>query len=271
MFGNLLIYRTLTLFLVLSWVSILPSFAQKLAQGWQTGKATFYHKKFYGRRTANGERLRAHELTAAHRSLPFGTKVRVVHRKTGKSIIVRINDRGPHVRGCVIDLTKAGAKKLGIMQGQGNSLVIVQPLAEIGGRDRDREELTIETGVRDRDREELTIETEGRDRDRPSEISNTGIGLASEGVYRLNGAPANPKGYALQVAAYYCPESALYEAKSLSKAGYRDVFLQVRCTEKEETLYRVMVGQYRNRDGALAARPALAARGWEGIVARHSY
>jgi rare lipoprotein A len=66
-----------------------------------------------GERTASGERLNEDALTAAHRSLPFGTVVRVKNNKNGREALVRINDRGPFVRGRIIDLTPAGAKALG--------------------------------------------------------------------------------------------------------------------------------------------------------------
>jgi rare lipoprotein A len=75
----------------------------------QSGIASVYS----GGKTANGERAHAHGMTAAHRSLPFGTMVRVTHAKTGKSVVVRINDRGPFIRGRVIDLTPAAARQLG--------------------------------------------------------------------------------------------------------------------------------------------------------------
>ena len=69
--------------------------------------------KYNGARTASGERVSAGGLTAAHRSLPFGTRVQVTNRRNNKSVIVRINDRGPFVRGRVIDVTPAGASALG--------------------------------------------------------------------------------------------------------------------------------------------------------------
>ena len=68
---------------------------------------------YAGKRTANGERAQSGALTAAHKTLPFGTKVQVTNRRNNKSVIVRINDRGPFVRGRVIDLTPAGASALG--------------------------------------------------------------------------------------------------------------------------------------------------------------
>ena len=69
---------------------------------------------YAGRRTANGERMNAGALTAAHKTLPFGTMVRVTHNRTQKSVVVRINDRGPFVRGRVIDLSAAGARAIGM-------------------------------------------------------------------------------------------------------------------------------------------------------------
>lgn len=78
------------------------------------GLATWYGPGFHGRRTASGERFNAHGMTAAHRSLAFGTRVKVVHQSTGRSVVVRINDRGPHRRGAVIDLSQGSALALGM-------------------------------------------------------------------------------------------------------------------------------------------------------------
>jgi rare lipoprotein A len=80
----------------------------------QSGRASWYGPGFHGRRTASGETFNTNALTAAHRTLPFGTKVRVVNKTTGKSVIVRINDRGPYAHGRVIDLSKASAQAIGI-------------------------------------------------------------------------------------------------------------------------------------------------------------
>ena len=78
------------------------------------GMASFYSTKFNGRRTASGEKFNSSALTAAHLSLPFGSLVKVTNMRNGKTVVVRINDRGPHVKGRIIDLSKAAAKKIGI-------------------------------------------------------------------------------------------------------------------------------------------------------------
>ena len=80
------------------------------------GQASFYAKRFHGRRTASGERHDATALTAAHRSLPFGTWVRVQSLQSGREVKVRINDRGPFIRGRVIDLSRAAAEALDMLQ-----------------------------------------------------------------------------------------------------------------------------------------------------------
>lgn len=80
------------------------------------GMASWYGPGFNGRRSANGERYNQNNLTAAHRSLPFGTKVKVTNVRTGRSVVVRITDRGPHVRGRIIDLSAAAARIVGVMQ-----------------------------------------------------------------------------------------------------------------------------------------------------------
>jgi len=86
-------------------------FASPLAAQAQSGIASIYGYK--GGKTASGERAAPGGLTAAHRTLPFGTHVRVTNKRNGRSVVVRINDRGPFVRGRIIDLTPAGARALG--------------------------------------------------------------------------------------------------------------------------------------------------------------
>jgi rare lipoprotein A len=95
----------------LALLCMLPSFAATAAQSGQSGVAAVY--SYNGGKTASGERANPAGLTAAHRTLAFGTKVRVTNSRNGKVVVVRINDRGPFTRGRVIDLTPAAAHELG--------------------------------------------------------------------------------------------------------------------------------------------------------------
>jgi len=90
---------------------VLTMFACVSIANAQSGIASVYAHK--GGITANGERASPDKLTAAHRTLPFGSRVRVTNRRNGRSVVVRINDRGPFIKGRVIDLTPAGAQALG--------------------------------------------------------------------------------------------------------------------------------------------------------------
>jgi rare lipoprotein A len=79
---------------------------------YETGKASYYADKYQGRQTANGERFNQRAMTAAHKTLRFGTWVKVTNVNNGRSVVVRINDRGPFIRGRIIDLSKFAFSKI---------------------------------------------------------------------------------------------------------------------------------------------------------------
>ena len=88
----------------------------RVTQSLGSGTASYYGRRFHGRRTANGERFDMAQLTAAHRTLPFGSLVQVTNPSNGRSVVVRINDRGPFHGGRVIDVSRAAAEQLGLIQ-----------------------------------------------------------------------------------------------------------------------------------------------------------
>ena len=90
----------------------------------QCGSASWYGPGFHGRTTANGERFDQNAMTAAHKRLPFGTKIKVTNQLNGKSLTLRVNDRGPFAKGRILDASKAAAAKLGF-QGRGHAPVCV--------------------------------------------------------------------------------------------------------------------------------------------------
>ena len=97
----------------------------------QRGMASWYGPGFHGRTTANGEKFDMYELTAAHKTLPFGTRVVVHNPRTGKEVVVRINDRGPYAKGRVIDLSKAAANVLGF-KSRGHDAVVLREVLPAG-------------------------------------------------------------------------------------------------------------------------------------------
>jgi rare lipoprotein A len=108
---------------LLVFVGILPEGAD--AQYLERGTASWYGERFQGLETASGEVFDFNQLTAAHRELPFGAQVTVVHLRTGASVSVVINDRGPCIDGRDIDLSKAAARALGIIE-EGLAPVLIE-------------------------------------------------------------------------------------------------------------------------------------------------
>lgn len=97
-------------------VSVIVSLTSCARKITESGKGSYYADKFQGRATASGAKFDQHKMTAAHKTLPFGTKVKVVNLANGRSVNVTINDRGPFVAGRIIDVSKKAAEKLGITQ-----------------------------------------------------------------------------------------------------------------------------------------------------------
>lgn len=108
----------------------LIGFTHLHAQKQQRGKASYYSKKATGARTSSGERLHHDSLTCAHRTHPFGTMLKVTNPQNGKSVIVKVTDRGPFGRGRIIDLSWRAAKELGMLS-QGVAMVTVEVADEI--------------------------------------------------------------------------------------------------------------------------------------------
>jgi len=96
----------------------------------EVGLASWYGEDFHGRRTANGEVYDMYAMTAAHRTLPFNTRVRVTNMENGKKTEVRINDRGPFIPGRIIDLSQSGARELEMI-GPGTAKVVVEAVGYV--------------------------------------------------------------------------------------------------------------------------------------------
>lgn len=108
-------------------ILLIACFLPASAQKQQHGKASYYSKKATGMRTASGEKIHHDSLTCAHRSYPFGTKLKVTNLSNGKTVVVEVIDRGPFGRGRIIDLSYAAAKQLGMLS-QGVASVKVETL-----------------------------------------------------------------------------------------------------------------------------------------------
>jgi rare lipoprotein A len=151
---------------ILLWYSLSTAMAQV-----QVGKASFYADKFEGSPTASGEKYRASKLTAAHKTLPFGTKVRVTNLANNESVVVTINDRGPFVEGRIIDLSKSAAERLSFFN---------QGTAEV--------------------KLEIVDPTDGKQDTQPVAVDH--VVVEDKETYQFDIKRVNPTGYGLQLGTY---------------------------------------------------------------------
>lgn len=240
---------------------------------WQeTGKASYYADKFHGKSTASGERYNKNELTAAHRSLPMGSIVRVTNARSGQSVEVRINDCGPHRSDRVIDVSKAAAKKLHLIA-DGVAPVIVELVEPGEGHcacDRKKQwdptpwrakETVIakETEVMATTRSEQTPPAPRKEKTQPGPIAETT--LESPAVQE----PPST-GIVLQLGAFGNKDNADNFAQKINKQGFSDVFVK-EFPQGDKTLYRVYRGAFSSRTEAETAQKDLKEKaGIDGVI-----
>jgi rare lipoprotein A len=181
----------------------------------QSGKASFYADKFEGQTTASGEKYKHNKLTAAHKSLPFGTKVRVTNTANNQAIEVTINDRGPYVEGRIIDLSKSAAEKLGFVN---------QGLAEV----------TIE----------VIDAGSGKVSDSPRPIGN--VEIDEKEFYDLEIERKKPAGFGVQIATYQELVNLMRLTDNLKKSYQKKVTVQVKVLNGVK-YYGLILGQFPSR------------------------
>ncbi len=204
------------------------------------GRASYYGEDFHGRRTASGEKFDINKYTAAHRTLPFGTRVKVTNLMNGKSVILKINDRGPHVKTRIIDLSKIAARVIDLMKygaARVSIEVVTDPNLALG---------PYQQGFS------------------PNEVLNTALYFPGN-TYNFWGVTKNPEGFGFQIGAFTDLISARETCQKLILKGIKDVYIQVAALP-DGKLYRVMVHQYPNRELAQEEIACLKDLGFSGFV-----
>lgn len=187
----------------------------------QKGVASFYADKFVGRLTASGEKYHHNKLTAAHKTLPFGTTVRVKNLDNGKEVTVRINDRGPFVEGRIIDLSKSAAKKLDF---------ITKGLAAV--------ELTVINSPEPDKTPYSTL-------DKPVEVPED---LPAE-YYALSVHKKKPQGYGVQVGSFREMVNLVQLADELQNSYKGRIFIQVSVIQ-DVKYYKIIIGKLKSEEKA---------------------
>lgn len=219
---------------------------QSAAQITEIGLASFYADKFHGRVTASGDIFDQKKMTAAHRTLPFGSKVKVTNIKTKKSIVVVINDRGPFVKDRVIDLSKEGAKKLDFIA-DGVTQVKVEVIS-LGKNGTSNKKTSTNTKPKPTKTESSTASTSiSKNAAAPKQnktIANTGLEY-----YKLESELIEPSGFGIQVASYQEAANLMKRVAEIKKHVNKDVLIQVGHSNGSK-VYRIIIGAFDSRESA---------------------
>lgn len=184
----------------------------------QTGKASFYADKFEGSPTASGEKYKHNKLTAAHKTLPFGTRVKVTNVSNNQTVEVTINDRGPYVENRVIDLSKSAAEKLGFVN-QGIADVKVE---------------VIDAG-------------DGKSSAPAGTVSH--VTVEEKEFYDFEISRLNPKGFGVQIGTYQELVNMMRLSENLKNSYKKKVTIQVKVLNGVK-FYGIILGQFSSRDKA---------------------
>ncbi|SMG50632.1 rare lipoprotein A [Marivirga sericea] len=203
----------------------------------QKGTASYYADKFEGKQTANGEKYKHKNLTAAHKSLPFGTVVKVTNLENKESVEVRINDRGPFVAGRVIDLSRSAAEKLKFTS---------QGLAEV--------------------QIEIIDAGDGRtNSNRPVQIDQK---IDNESYFELKVKRQDPAGFGVQIGSFKGFDNMLKLSENVYKSYRATLYVEVK-EVNDAKVYALIVGDFRNRKKADELKAKMADRFPDAFVTRY--
>ncbi|MBN1632590.1 MAG: septal ring lytic transglycosylase RlpA family protein [Ignavibacteria bacterium] len=256
--------------------NLLADSPEDLAGFVQEGTASWYGPGFHGRRTASGEIFNTNELTAAHKTLPFFTFVKVTNLSNDKQVIVKINDRGPYIGGRIIDLSKAAKEEIGMGGLAQVRIEIYNPEKELSGFENFGES-EIE-GFRPENLFEDVISKQYNELKQSYtfkkvkvKILSPNIDEANSNIYRkhfqeniFNSSELPDEyisGYTLKIvktSGHYDTKELIGELESL---GYENIFLQV-IPKKDSTIFYVMVGVFNDKDTANEVKKVLESNGY---------
>ena len=226
-----------------------------------TGMASYYADQFNGRKTASGEIFDNNKMTAAHRTLRFGTMVKVTNLSNNKSVLVRVNDRGPYAHNRLIDLSRNAASQIGMVL-SGTARVRVEVIEN--GK-------TIETPTKpkDKDKPEKPNVLVPRDtlKDKIANQSDDDNYLTGNS-YSSWGTKKEPRGYGVQVGSYGDVGNARDLCKALAKEKFEDTYIQVGWSDGKK-VFRVLVGEYFDKAEADAFAEKLKKASHDGYVKKH--
>lgn len=205
----------------------------------EEGIATLYNDKFHGRATASSEKYDKNGLTGAHKTLPFGSKVKVTRLDNGKSVTVKINDRGGFAAGRVIDLSRKAATELGINAG-GQAKVKVE-VVEFAGKPIAE---TLEKPEKPEKKESKKVLDE-----KGNLIGEMAENMETEGLYKIQVLKMDNKGFGVQVATFTNYDGVMKYVAALQESWHRNAMVYV-SGSGEAAVYKIILGPFPDKETA---------------------
>jgi rare lipoprotein A len=209
--------------------------SQSFGQITEIGLASFYADKYDGKITASGEVFDQTKMTAAHRTFPFGTKVKVINLKNKKSVEVVINDRGPFVKDRVIDLTKSAADVLGFVS-KGTTMVKVE-VVSLGKTNKTKGNEIVTVVKNDKKK---VVEKE-------KSVSNK----KSVEYYKITSQKIVPKGFGIQIASYKDGANLMKQYSYMKQNITKDIIVKISENDNGDKIYRVIIGTFTTKKMAI--------------------
>jgi rare lipoprotein A len=249
------------------------------------GVASYYGDEFHGRKTASGEKYNKNELTCAHKTYPFGTKIRVSRLDNKKSVIVRVNDRGPFIKGYIVDLSKKAAQEIGMIE-DGIVKVKVELVEKKSDDSADvvttPEERSTETTAKGDD---TPAPTKAPDVDKPAKTTKkvvkkkeetveapkeeeaklvTAKSFKANDLYQIELKSPKKSGYGVQIAIISNYENVFKEVAKLQSNWGGKVLVSVDAGENEDkTSYRLIIGPFDDKKSAEKNQKSAVKKGYK--------
>ena len=227
---------------------LIPSYLM-IAQN-PSGLASMYDDKFQDSKTASGERYDKDKMTAAHRSLPFGSKVKVTRLDNKKSVIVTINDRGPFVKGYVIDLSRKAAEAIGLKAGSSTKVKVER----VG-----KGAVVSKTDAPSRTKDVVRRGTP-KGYDKPAKPRKKKVHLTGNvnptGLYKVQTLPQPKRGFGIQVALFTELDHLVKRTSILGKKGFKNVLVLID-RDRGKLRYKIILGPFKSQAQASAYKRSL--------------
>ncbi len=255
------------------------------------GLASYYSDNFHGLKTASGELYNKDELTTAHKSLPFGTMIKVTRLDNEKSVIVRVNDRGPFITGRVVDISKKAAEQLDLItigetrvkvEVVGSGDTVAKGVTPKGGAAKpiaktEKPSNYNDNSVPKKATTPVTTKTDmpkatptatnvaqPKTETKNANTSNTKIATPKtvttydkQGLYKVQLLAPEKKGFGVQVASYNNYENAMQKVVELQAKWFSDIFINIEKGSNNSNQYKVILGQYVTQASAESYRKSL--------------